>query len=222
MESESYRLEIVMTKTWQFNQEVAKTFVDHAQKHIPNYDRVINKSVEVCQKLLSKDAAIIDVGCATGETLKRLSHAGYVNLTGVDNSSSMLAHCHADATLICSDQFPNQLFDAVLCNWTLHFMPNKLDYLQQIYNNLLPSGVFIISDKTSLVPTMIEFYHDFKSSAGVSEKDIADKAASVRDIMYINNPQWYLETLSRLGFKNIQIIDASWCFTTFFCVKQPG
>jgi hypothetical protein len=67
MESESCRLEIGMTKTWQFDQEVAKTFVDHAQKHIPDYDRVINKSVEVCQKLLLKDAAIIDVGCATGD-----------------------------------------------------------------------------------------------------------------------------------------------------------
>jgi hypothetical protein len=54
---------------------------------------------------------------------------------------------------------------------------------------------------------------------GVSAEEIAAKAASVRDIMYINTPKWYLETLDNLGFKNIQIVDASWCFTTFFCVK---
>lgn len=219
MESESYRLEISMTKTWQFDQQVAKTFVDHARKHIPDYDRVINKSVEVCQKLLSKDAAIVDVGCATGETLKRLSQAGYVNLTGLDNSRSMLDHCYADATLICSDQFPSQPFDAVLCNWTLHFIPNKLDYLQQIYNHLLPSGFVIISDKTSLDPTVIDFYHDYKSNAGVSAEEIKEKADSVKNIMYIDNPQWYLENLSRVGFKSPQIIDANWCFTTFLAIK---
>jgi hypothetical protein len=66
---------------------------------------------------------------------------------------------------------------------------------------------------------MIEFYHDFKSSVGVSAEEIEAKAASVRDIMYIDTPEWYLKTLSKIGFKNIQIIDASWCFTTFFCVK---
>lgn len=219
MESESYRLEIDMTKTWRFDQDVAKTFVDHARKHIPDYDRVIDKSVGVCQKLLANDAAIIDVGCATGETLDRLSHAGYVNLTGVDSSSSMLAYCHVNATLICSDQFPNQRFDAVLCNWTLHFMSNKLDYLQQIYNSLSPGGFVIITDKTSLDPVMIDFYHDYKSNGGVSAEEIKEKAESVKDIMYIDSPQWYLENLNHVGFKSPQIIDANWCFTTFLAIK---
>jgi tRNA (cmo5U34)-methyltransferase len=205
--------------TWKFDANVAQTFVNHARGHIPNYDTVIDKSVAVCKKLLNQDSSIIDVGCATGETLRRLSQVGFTNLTGVDSSQDMLNQCQAPAALICSDQFPNQLFDAVLCNWTLHFIPNKLDYLQQIYDNLKPGGFLIVSDKTSLDPTLIEFYHDFKSSMGVSAEEIAAKAASVRDIMYINTPKWYLETLDNLGFKNIQIVDASWCFTTFFCIK---
>ena len=211
-----------MTDTWQFDQSVARIFVKHAREHIPNYDTVIDKSIALCQKFLAKDSAIVDIGCATGETLKRLKQAGFVNLTGVDSSQAMLDYCQTQATLICSDQFPDQLFDAVLCNWTLHFMSDKLDYLHQIYKNLAPGGVFIVSDKTSSDPAMIDFYHDFKSKAGVSAEEIQSKAASVRDIMFIDNPQWYLETLSNLGFKNIQIIDASWCFTTFFCVKQAG
>lgn len=205
--------------TWKFDSTIAKTFVHHARQHIPDYDRVIDKSVEVCQKLLSKDAAIIDVGCATGETLNRLNAVGYFNLTGVDNSSSMLDYCYATAKLICSDKFPNQQFHAVLCNWTLHFMSDKLDYLQQIYNNLSMGGFVIITDKTSLDPTMIEFYHNYKSKNGVSAEEIKRKAESVRDVMYIDSPQWYLENLNRVGFKSPQIIDANYCFTTFFCVK---
>jgi trans-aconitate methyltransferase len=205
--------------TWKFDASVAKNFVGHARGHIPNYDTVIDKSVAACQKFLALDSAIIDVGCATGETLKRLSQVGFSNLTGVDSSQDMLDQCQVSASLICSKQFPQQRFDAVLCNWTLHFMSNKQDYLQQIYNNLAPGGFLIVSDKTSLNPEMIDFYHDFKSSSGISAEEIQAKAASVRDIMHINQPQWYLETLNIIDFKNIQIIDASWCFTTFFCVK---
>lgn len=208
-----------MSSVWQFDHSVAQTFVDHAQKHIPNYETVIDKCVDVCQKFLSKECAIIDVGCATGQTLRRLSQAGFVNLTGVDNSQAMLDHCQAPATLICSDRFPDNFFDAVLCNWTLHFMNNKLDYLHEIHDHLTPGGVLIVSEKTSLDPAMIDLYHDFKSRAGVSDQEIQDKAARVKDIMHINSPQWYLEVLPKIGFTNTQIIDASWCFTTFFCRK---
>ena len=206
--------------TWQFDTTIAETFVDHARHHIPNYDIVIDKNVAVCQKLLNKDSAIIDVGCATGETLRRLHSAGFNNLTGVEASHAMLRQCDINiAKILHSNRFPNKTFDSVLCNWTLHFIKDKEQYLADIYRNLSAGGFLILSEKTSQDPTMIEFYHGFKSSVGVSADEIAAKAASVRDIMYINSPQWYLETLSNMGFKNIQIIDASWCFTTFFCVK---
>jgi trans-aconitate methyltransferase len=208
--------------TWKFDASVAKNFVGHARGHIPNYDTVIDKSVAVCQKSLTLDSAIIDVGCATGETLNRLSQVGFTNLTGVDSSQDMLDQCQVSANLICSQQFPQQRFDAVLCNWTLHFMSSKKDYLQQIYNNLAPGGFLIVSDKTSLDPEMIDFYHDFKSSSGISAEEIRAKADSVRNIMHIDQPQWYLETLNSLGFSNTQIIDASWCFTTFFSRKTQG
>jgi tRNA (cmo5U34)-methyltransferase len=206
--------------TWQFDASIAETFVDHARHHIPNYDIVIDKNVSACQKLLNKDSAIIDVGCATGETLRRLHRAGFNNLTGVESSHAMLNHCDPGiAKILHNDKFPNETFDGVLCNWTLHFIKDKETYLADIYRNLSDGGFLILSEKTSLDPTMIEFYHNFKSSVGVSAEEIAAKAESVRDIMYIDTPKWYLETLGNLGFKNIQIVDASWCFTTFFCVK---
>jgi tRNA (cmo5U34)-methyltransferase len=206
--------------TWKFDANVAQTFVNHARGHIPNYDTVIDKSVAVCKKLLSQDSSIIDVGCATGETLRRLNRAGFNNLTGVESSHAMLNHCDPGiAKILHSDQFPEQTFNGVLCNWTLHFIKDKETYLADIYRNLSDGGFLILSEKTSQDSTMIEFYHDFKSSMGVSAEEIAAKAESVRDIMYIDTPKWYLETLDNLGFKNIQIVDASWCFTTFFCIK---
>jgi tRNA (cmo5U34)-methyltransferase len=101
----------------------------------------------------------------------------------------------------------------------LHFVKDKEQYLSDIYRNLDKEGLFILSEKTSLDPVAINFYHQWKHSQGVSWKDIDVKALAVKDIMYIQNPRWYIDTLNRLGFRNIEIIDADWCFTTFLCIK---
>lgn len=208
------------TSTWQFNSDVAKTFVAHARQHIPNYDLVIDKCVSLAQGLLVNDSSIIDVGCATGETLRRLRTAGFTNLHGVESSQAMLDHCDPDlGRYYLSDRFPDHHFDAVLCNWTLHFMEDKKSYLEDIHRNLKDHGFMILSEKTSLDPVCIREYHRWKSSQGVTQEQILAKEASVKDIMFINGPGWYIDHLPRLGFHDIQIIDAHWCFTTFLCHK---
>ena len=82
-----------------------------------------------------------------------------------------------------------------------------------------PDGFFILSEKTSLDPTAINHYHNWKLAQGVTLEEIESKENAVKDIMYIRDPKWYLDTLECIGFKNIQIIDASWCFTSFMCYR---
>ena len=206
--------------TWKFDSTIASTFVDHARQHIPNYDQVIDKSVSVCEYYLSKTSSIIDVGCATGQTLRQLNQAGFTNLTGVESSQDMLKYCdHSTARILHSSNFPAESFDGVICNWTLHFIKNKLEYLKDIYQSLPKGGILILSEKTSLDPLLISLYHQWKSQQGVAEEDIKSKEFAVKDIMYVDNIEWYLHFLKIIGFRKISIIDASWCFTTFFCVK---
>ena len=209
-----------MTHPWKFDDGVAKNFVDHARQHIPNYDLIIDKSVGMCKWYLEESSRIIDIGCATGETLRRLHSAGFDNLTGVEASHAMLKHCDPEiARFIHSDGFPDETFDAVLCNWTLHFIDDKEKYLIDIHRNMQPDGFFILSEKTSLDPVAIAQYHSWKLAQGVTLEEIEAKEAAVKDIMYIRDPKWYLDTLAWIGFKNIQIIDASWCFTSFMCYR---
>jgi len=206
--------------TWQFDSSVAATFVDHARQHIPNYDLVIDKCISICKQHFKNSDKIIDVGCATGETLRRLHDAGFNNLTGVEASHAMLQHCDYNiARLVHSDRFPNETFSGILCNWTLHFVKDKKQYLSNIYHNLDKGGVFILSEKTSLDPMAINFYHQWKHSQGVSWKDIKLKEDAIKDIMFVDSPKWYIDTLDQLGFSNIQIVDASWCFTSFMAIK---
>jgi tRNA (cmo5U34)-methyltransferase len=210
-------MEIIMS--WKFDSTVAKTFTEHARQHIPNYSQVIDQCVDIC-KQQDKSIKIIDVGCAVGETLKRLHSSGFDNLYGVDNSQSMLDKCPQDiATLYCSDYLPKGPYDVILMNWTLHFVKDKLAYLKEIYTNLNHEGILVISEKTSLDKTAIDFYHNYKRKQGVSDADIRSKEISVKNIMYIDNIEWYQQAFKSMGFSKIYIVNAFWCFTTFVCIK---
>jgi hypothetical protein len=37
--------------------------------------------------------------------------------------------------------------------------------------------------------------------------------------MYIDSVEWYLENLKKIGFTQVNIANASWCFTSFVCQK---
>lgn len=214
----------VERKQWSFDNKISQYFEQHARQHIPRYDEIIDQCVTICQRKLDRASKILDVGSATGETIRRLHAGGFDNLVGVESSKSMLDKVRDNnlANWIHSNQFPDQHapYQAVLCNWTLHFIKNKLEYLAKIYQGLDNSGFLILTDKTSNSGLELELYHDFKRSMGVSESDIANKAHSVKDIMFINSPTWYMSALTDIGFSDIKIINASPCFTTFMATKQ--
>jgi tRNA (cmo5U34)-methyltransferase len=210
---------------WSFNSNVANDFDHHARQHIPDYDRVIDLCIAVCQQLIKDPAEdrILEVGSAVGETIKRLFAKDFHNLVGVESSASMLdkiVHIPI-AQWIHSDQFPSEFgpYQAILCNWTLHFIKDKRAYLQAMYNGLTDNGFVIISDKTCNTGLSLDLYHSFKRTQGVSEEEIAAKAASVQDIMFINEPNWYLDTLKEIGFKQVTVINSAPCFTTFLAQK---
>ena len=203
---------------WKFDDNIAPNFVEHAKKHIPNYDKVIYKTASICNHLCNKDDPIIDVGCATGETLRKLELNGFINLYGVDNSKSMLDYCHTKATLYHSNILPERQYKAIIMNWTLHFIKQKSEYLEHCSKNLQEDGFIILSDKTNKDSFLIERYHDFKRDCGVSEEEIIGKQQAVEDMMYIDDINWYFDQGKKLGF-NVDIIDADFCFTTFLYRK---
>jgi tRNA (cmo5U34)-methyltransferase len=207
--------------TWTFNRDVAIGFKSHAEKHIPGYIEVINKSVNVCERLLKKEARIIDVGCAIGETLRELHCRGFTNLHGSESSIDMLNECPKDLNIkyYNSDLFPDHQFDGILCNWTLHFIKNKEDYLLSMIHALSNSGVLILSEKTSIDPFLTEMYYQYKRDRGTSEEEIAEKRKRLEGVMNINQIDWYL-TFFKEHDLSYSIIAADFCFTTFIVRKN--
>jgi tRNA (cmo5U34)-methyltransferase len=208
---------------WTFNKEIAKKFNRHARQHIPDYERVLNLTINLCTQKLKKNSNILEIGCAIGETVSRLNEKGYKNVHAVDQSQDMLDYCPKDAaTYYCSSNFPkiDLLFDAVLCNWTLHFIKNKNDYLKNIYNAMNSNSFLILSEKTENSGLALKQYHQWKSNNGVSDEEIQSKAKSLEGVLFVNSINWYLKNLKSIGFNEIYIANSTWCFTTFVAVKN--
>jgi tRNA (cmo5U34)-methyltransferase len=210
-----------MTRKWEFNKEVARDFDYIADTSIPKYRVIIHKTVRILNNL-SRDSKIIDVGCATGNTLGVLKNRGFTNVWGVDSSESMLekAKQRGYDNLYNSPIFPIELFpfDAVIANWTLHFIKplERYEYIKDIYFSLNSNGIFILSEKTD---ENQEEYLKFKKSNFLTDEEIREKTESLKGILITKPISWYEDVLKDVGFKQIEIIDHTYCFVTFLARK---
>lgn len=204
---------------WVFDKSVAERFQREATTHIPDYKRVIDMCLKYVDKLYDKDASIIDVGSALGHTMHKFISSGYTNVHGVDNSQAMIDASRYPELVVNSEQFPEGTWDVVLANWTLHFMPDPADYLQQIYDNMNYNGMLILSNKMSYSTVTEEMYFDFKRGNGISEEEILKKKQALVGVMLPKSLTWYMRTLEEIGFDNIEVINANMMFNTI-CARK--
>lgn len=197
--------------------QIANIYNKHVNSHIPNYKIVIEKSVDIC-KDFERDAAILDFGSANGSTLQILHDNGFNNLYGVEINRIMLDYSPNDIA-IYNETIPDLKFDIIMANWVLHFNSDKFSILKKLYEHLNTYGVIIISEKTITSETVKKHYYNFKKFQGVTEEEIIDKEQSLKGVMYLESIEWYLYNLKKVGFLDIDIIDASWGFVTILARK---
>ena len=203
--------------SWKFDGKVAKNFSTIARREIPDYQRVIDKTIEVVKKCNFNNPKIIDVGSATGITLKYFHNEGYQNLFGVDNSREMLDRSFNKATLIYSESFPIEHgpFDVIIANWTLQFIRHRENYLWQIKSSLNPGGIFILTEKLVSSPLTHSLYDEFKRNNGMSHHEIKTKHEQLKGVLTPHSLSWYLDTFREMEFNSVDIINANSAFVTF-------
>jgi biotin operon repressor len=79
--------------------------------------------------------------------------------------------------------------------------------------------MLILSEKTNNQGYALEQYHLYKERQGVSREDIEAKAQSLKGVMFPESIETHLARLRDLGFSEIYIASANWCFTTFVVIK---
>ena len=203
---------------WKFNHRVAKTFDSHAPKHIPDYHYIIDSLPKILQNHIRQDEKILDVGCATGATIKKLYYNHYVNLVGTECSAEMLEVCPMNlASYHLTSEIPANNYGAILSNWTLQFNKNKKELLEKIYNNLKNNGVLILSEKTNECNR--ELYHAWKRSQGVTQQEILEKEKSLKGVMHCLSKNQYEKLLKEIGF-SISLFNEKLGFCTWVAIKK--
>ena len=204
-------------KKWEFNEEVAKSFAKIAETSIPHYHQVLDKTIQIIKQRGNLNSKIIDVGSATGITLKKLHDNGFKNIYGVDSSAAMLEHSFKQATLIHSEKFPTEHgpFDVIIANWVLHFIGGREAYLQLIRESLSNRGMLILSEKVASSAFTHDLYHEFKLKNGLTETEIEQKQKQLIGVLTPYPIGWYFDVLKSLGFKHVDVIDADFAFVTF-------
>ena len=138
---------------------------------------------------------------------------------GVESSEAMINNSMHKERIIASEAYPEIKSDFVMANWTLHFVDERKKYIEDVYKNLNPGGVFVLSDKTPQSDIVKEMYYDFKRSNGVSDDYIYEKEKKLQGYMNLLPVQWYMDTLREVGFNDVQIINSKYGFVTFYCEK---
>jgi trans-aconitate methyltransferase len=206
--------------TWKFDKQVAEIYHNHVRQHIPNYDSVINQSINCCIDLCAKDDRIVDFGCATGYTIQRLSSAGFTNLLGVDSSKDMIDACDTSiAEYEVNNTLSNKKVKAVLANWVLHFNKDKSTIIEQMGASI-DTGFVFLSDKMITTEYVSNKYHQWKHSQGVSWEDIKFKEQSLQGVMFLHPVDWYISQLQQAGFTQIDVVDARWGFVSLLAFKN--
>lgn len=205
---------------WQFDHQLALRFQKEAETNIPDYERVIDMCLDIAKRKIHVNETIVDVGSALGHTMSKFIHAGFLETFGVESSQAMIDNSLFPDNVTLSDTWPQGWYtNFVMANWTLHFVNERKQYIQNIYDSLELDGIFILSDKTTQTEDIKQLYYDFKISNGVSIEYIMEKEQKLKGYMNLMPVDWYMDTLKEVGFKNIQIINAKLGFVTFYAEK---
>jgi 2-polyprenyl-3-methyl-5-hydroxy-6-metoxy-1,4-benzoquinol methylase len=208
------------TELWEFDRSVAERFQKEAETHIPDYQKVIDISIEIIENKFKRyDVSIIDVGSALGHTLHCLKNKGFDNVKGIEASLAMIEKSRYADLIIHSRLFPNEKYNVVLAHWTLHFIKEREKYLRDIYHSLEKDGILILTDKMFQDTVSKDLYYKWKMANGVSWEEIKEKEKKLVNVLDSLPIEWYLDTLSTIGFKNINLINSRFNFNTLIASK---
>jgi len=201
---------------WEFDAQAAADYEGTAERTIPRYRGVIEKTIEIIAKKGYARPKIIDVGSAVGTTLEALYRAGYRDIHGVDSSQHMLERSFDRATLIRSERFPvsRAPFDVVIANWVLHYIEDREGYLRDIRRSLKPGGLLVLSENVQHSALVGALHRDFQSRSGLSVSEIDEREGRMAGVLQTYPLAWYLRLLDELGFASVEIVEADYGFVT--------
>lgn len=233
----------LVEKTWRFDNEVAKKFDTHVNQSIPHYLAFQNYVARLSEWFLKDDCLIYDLGCSTGETINqllKLKISTKYSIIGIDNSKKMLdlAQKKIHKKLKKNKKIKAKFFNSDLnkiklkkSNLILSILVfpffnynQRLNLIKKIYKSLESGGAFICVEKirasnSNYEDILNQMYFDFKLDQNLTEKEILNKAKSLRSSMYLYNEKTSKNLLKLSGFKDCEIFFKCFNFIGYIAIK---
>ncbi len=221
---------------FQFDEKVAKVFDDMAVRSVPHYRYQQELVAKLACHFHQPGTAIVDLGCATGNTFMELLRFPMddARFIGVDASQAMLdqakAKCPKEVEFVNSGLEDVDIKDAsvVIMLYTLQFLPfsSRTHILKKIYDSLPPKGCLILCEKlkpaSSDMKSLFEkVYEGFKEGNDYSSLEIAQKKKALKDVLTPATMEENLNFLSKASFEDVEIFFKALHFCGFLAVKRP-
>lgn len=223
--------------SWSFDQ-ISNDFDDHIRKSIPQYENGHRLVCHYSDFFLKSDSVAYDVGCSTGQMLRKLGErhprkAG-LRLTGIDCVADMIDKARElgagdrRLTYLCADLLDVEFdpCDMVVANYTVQFMPPRVrqSLIDRVYKALNWGGGFFMFEKVRAPDGRFQdyanqVYVEFKLENGFSEEQIVNKARSIKGVMEPFSTQGNVDLLRRAGFIDIMTVHKYVCFEGFLAIK---
>lgn len=224
-----------------FDQRVVEVFPDMINRSVPGYQSILQGIGQLTKRFAQANSNLYDLGASLGAATlaMRQNVAGLagVELIAIDNSPAMVERCRlhlegyrsdVPVTVRCEDIQTSALENAsvVTMNFTLQFVAPEQRHavLANIYDNLRPGGVLLLSEKftssdTAMNDVLIDLHHEFKRANGYSELEISQKRAAIENVMRIDSLETHQQRLKAIGFATVQVWFQCYNFAAMLAVK---
>jgi len=224
---------------FEFDGQVADVFENMISRSVPGYPLLLDLLEVLTEQFAQPNTNCYDLGCSLGASTLRIRQnlPQSCHVIGVDTSPSMVERCknnlardHSSASVdIRLESLQNtQVENAsiVALNYTLQFVPDEQreDILTSIANGLVPGGILILSEKIrfdneSVQSATTELHHAFKKHQGYSDLEIAQKRASLENVLTPNTIEQHYERLSTAGFSSVDMFLKCFNFVSLVAIK---
>ena len=159
------------------------------------------------------------------------------HLVAVDNSAAMIDRCRAnierDHSQASTDVLQQSIQDTqitnasiVVMNFTMQFIPDseRQTLLKRIADGMVSGGALVLSEKLIFDDQeeqrfQTDLHHDFKRYQGYSDLEVAQKRASLENVLVPNTAEQHIERLSKAGFREVKMIVRCLNFASFLAVR---